>query len=388
MGRDRADAVSQGFFICHCRADTEWVRALVEYLKACSPVPPAFRCSYLPGCALNREDTEPTELKYEVMRADVVVAVVTAEALLDAQFVLELATAWAYDKWIVPVLDQSLSTADLPRSLRELHMLPVDGADSLVELGKTVCFEHVDSAGSRAALDRLLKMARKRRAEQRCDGTPTLRMEAFLDDGAAPEPSPVDEASRYASSSTVEIDSGIRLPGRRFPSAIESLNAGMALSDCYLNHRKGNGSGFVKKLDKSFGSFLDALGGSWNDIRVLADLEVFTGVTENLISTLPPARSDVGAWYDLGSCISTVLNMAGNGMPRNRRKKEVAAIEWRRSLDRFRQLASELNIRERDVDSILHMLETLMGPDSEKDYSNITRCLERIRRHALAYDPG
>jgi hypothetical protein len=342
----------------------------------------------VPGCALNREDTEPAELKYEIMRADVVVAVVTQEALLDAQFVLEVATAWVYDKWIVPLLEQGLTRNDLPRSLRELQTLPMDGAKPLAELARNVCFEHVDSDRGRDALNRLLKKLKARRAEHLAETTPAMRMDALIEQDAPDGDRALDDASRYASSSTVEIDSGVNLPGRRFPSAVESLNAGMALSDCYFNHRQGNGPGFVEKLDRSFGSFLDALGGSWNDIRVLDDPEVFSGVTENLISGLPPARSDISIWYNLGYCISTMLNIAGNGVPRSRRKKEVTAVQWRRSLERFRQLVFALDLQEREVETMREMLENLMGPDAEKDHSNMTRCLEHIRRHALAYGQG
>jgi hypothetical protein len=380
--------MNQGIFICHCRADTELVKPLVAYLKVCSRVPPAFRCSYLPGCALNREDTEPAELKYEIMRADVVLAVVTQEALLDAQFVLEMTTAWVYDKWVVPLLELGLTRNDLPRSLHELRTVPMDGAGSLAELARNVCFEHVDTDRGREALDRLLKKLQARQAEHQSEGTPTLRLEALDDDDLMEGSRPPDDPSRFASSAIVEIDSGIRVPGRRFPSAVESLNAGVALSDCYFNHRRANGSGFVPELDKSFGNFLDALGGSWNDIRVLDDLEVFSGVTENLISSLPPARSDISNWYNLGYCISTMLNIARNGAQRSRRKKEVTAVQWRRSLERFHQLAFELDLREREVEAIGEMLENLMGPDTERDHANVTRCLERIRRHALACDQG
>jgi hypothetical protein len=380
--------MSQGIFICHSRSDTKWVRALVEYLRACSAVPPAFHCSYLSGYAVNREDSEPTELKYEIMRADVVVAVVTGEALLDPQFVLEMATAWAYDKWIVPLLEKDVSPSHLPRPLREIRLLPTSEADALEELARNVCFEHVASDESRAALNRLLRKARGRKAERQADDTPTRLTEAILQD-TAPGPSPQsDEADRFASGAAFEIDSGVNVPGRRFPSAIESLNAGMALGDCFFNHRRGNGTSFAKKLDKNFGGFLDALGGSWNDIRVLDDLEVFSGVTENLISTLPPARNDISYWYNLGTCLSTMLNIAGDGVPRNQRKKEVTAVQWRRSLELFHQLATELNLQERDIAAIRDMLENLMGSESRKDYSNMTRCLERVRRYALAYDQG
>ena len=382
------DAISQSMLVCHSQADTDLVEALVRYLNACSRVPLAFRCSYLPGCALNREDTAPAELKYEIMRADVVVAVVTREALLDAQFVLELATAWVYDKWTVPVLEESLSSDDLPRPLRELRTLSLDGAESLIELGKVVCFEHAEPEQSQEALERLLKATLGQPDEQKDEDKPTDPMKAILEKTASGQSVPAAYASRFITGSVFEVDNGVDLPGRRFPSAIESLNAGMALSDCYFNHRKGKGSCFASKLDGCFGGFLDALGGCWCDLRVLEDLEVFSGVTENLISTLPPARSDIGIWYNLGSCISTLLNIATNGPPRSRRRKEATAVQWRRSLERFRLLASELNLRQREIEAIAAMLQNLMGPESEKDPTNLKRCVNTVRRQAVIYERG
>ena len=380
------DAINQSVFVCHGQADTELVKALVEYLSICSCIPLAFRCSYLPGCALNREDTQAGELKYEIMRADVVVAVVTQEALLDAQFVLELATAWVYDKWIVPVMEKGLSRDDLPHSLRELQTLSLDAADSLVELRKNVCFERIDSENSQQALDHLSKVVLEQHEEQKSEGESTLRTKAILAEATCGQPVPAPEPTRFAVGTAFEVDSSVRLLGRRFPSAIESLNAGMALSDCFFNQRKSKSSGFADKLDGSFGGFLDALGGSWNDIRVLEDLEVFRGVTENLISTLPPAKNDISFWYNLGSCVSTMLNLAVNRAPRSRRKREANAIQWRRSFERFRHLASELNLRQREIETICAMLENLIRPEGEKDPANLKRCLERVRRQAVVYD--
>ena len=50
----------------------------------------------------------------------------------------------------------------------------------------------------------------------------------------------------------------------------------------------------------------------------------------------------------------------------------------------FRFLASQVEMQEQDIAELQAMLENLVGPESEKDYSNMAKCLERLRAYAAA----
>lgn len=385
--------MSSPVIICHTETDTEWVDLLVEYLEASSRDSLSIRCSSLPGYGLNSPETDGDEFRSAITHADAVIAVVTKEALGDAQIMLEIGAAWALDRWMVLLLDPGLTLEELPKPLQNLTCLLMDGPQALIQLAQEVCVGYIVSDQSVDALYRMfgtydvgVDISDREKVSPALPSSPTTKLPSQeIMDGVGYEEQ-VHSGSMGAVAESIHQDSSSPTSDmkRDYPSAMDSLSAGLAMSDS-LFHRHESDS-FIKELDGPFGTFVDALGGSWKDLRDLDDIDLFNGVTDNLISSLPPVRSEVSHWYDLGSHLSTMLNIAGQGLPAEPQQRETLQQKWQSSFNLFKSLAHEVEIQPQDILEIQQMLQNLIGPESEKDYTNIAKCLETLKHHASIAD--
>ncbi|MBN1652656.1 MAG: toll/interleukin-1 receptor domain-containing protein [Deltaproteobacteria bacterium] len=383
--------MSANFFICHTESDAEFVDLLVEYLEASSSNPASITCSHLPGYALSNEESDSGDLRDALMRSDTVIAVATPKALVDSQFMVEVGAAWAFDRWIIPLLDPQLTGNDLPKPIRDLPCLTLDGPRAVTELGKHVCVGYVESQQSQTVLRRMFGEYQPENAPAESDRKTAAQGEKAAADNQPAQPQLSSETTARAVSTPdtarEETPHDRAEPEqetaetKKFPTALESLNAGIAFSDCMFN-RNGSSS-FAKELDLPLGTFIDALGGNWQNLRDLDDLDLFHGVTENLITSLPPARSEISYWYDIGSRISTLLNIAGRGLPDDPQQRELTEQKWKSGLTSIGFLGSQVNIRAEEISQLQTMLENLIGPENERDYTNIAKCLDLLRQRAV-----
>jgi hypothetical protein len=384
-------------FICHTESNTQWVDQLVEFLETSSTNPALIRCSFLPGYALSSEESDSDDLREALMRSDVVLAVTAPDALVNAQFMFELGASWAFDTWIIPVMLPGTSSEDLPKPIRNLPGLTIDGPEAVIKLAQHVNIGYVESQQSQTALQRMFETDSQ---ESEAVTTPNIsipqepveRQNESLSEQQLPAEEPKTDSTQEelpeeppppTDEEPDQPDEPVMAQEKReSPSALESFNAGVAFADCMFN-REGTSS-FSKELDEPLGTFIDALGGNWENLRALDDLDVFNGVTENLIASLPPDKSAVSYWYDIGARISTLLNIAGRGLPADPQERESTQATWDGSITSFRFLASQVEIQEQDIADVQAMLENLIGPESEKDYSNMAKCLDQLRERAAA----
>jgi len=400
-------------FICHTESSTQWVDQLVEFLETASTNPALIRCSYLPGYASSSEESDCDDLREAIFQSDVVVAITSADALLDPEYMFELGAAWAFDRWIIPVMIPGTGSEGFPKPIRDLPSLTADGTESIIQLAQHVSVGYVESQQTQAALQRMFetdeqesedaaqpKAATPQELEQNQseslseqqtstqDTTTDSTPQALAEESPAigEEPAPAEESPPIGEEpAPPQEESAVETHDKtELPSALESFNAGIAFADCMFN-REGTSS-FSTELDEPLGGFIDALGGDWKNLRNLDDLDVFNGVAENLIASLPPEKSAISYWYDIGLRISTLLNIAGRGLPTDPQERESTESEWNGGITSFRFLASQVEMQEQDIAEVQAMLENLIGPESEKDYSNMSKCLERLRGHAATAD--
>ena len=168
------------------------------------------------------------------------------------------------------------------------------------------------------------------------------------------------------------------------PSYQMSLEAGRALSDCVFNREEN--FDFIAELEEPFGRFVDAVGGSWNDLRKLQDFDVWLGATENLLQNLPAEGKQIGAWYEVGYELAILHNLAGQGLFDSEERKSEAERLWRRALERFLIRAENAHIPYEDLARVLSLLENLVAPRTVRDLSNISRSLDELRRQAAGAD--
>jgi hypothetical protein len=442
--------MTTSIFICHCEADTQWVDLLVEYLEACSEAPASIRCSYLPGYALSNDESDSEDLKEALMRADVVVAITTHEALASAQYMVELGASWAFDTWIIPVMRSRFESRYLPKPIRDLTPITLNGPDDAIILAQQMNVGHVDSQQSQTALHRLfenpdqLKMrtdvgagsvptqqttetdvsptseqdisqtetkseaeaSREAALHQHSENDNQLEMRTDVGTASIPTQQTTEtdvtstseqdipqaemkseaDASRETASSPIDSAPSSAEEKVDYPSPIASLNAGIAFTDCVFN--RNDTSSFAKELDNPLGTFVKALGGNWDALRKLDDVDIYNSATENLMTSLPPTRSEISCWYDIGSRISTMLNIAGRGLPQDAQERELTEQKWQSCFSSFRYLAMQVNISDQDVADIQEMLKNLIGPPSDKDYTNMARCLDKVRQCAMVSNRG
>lgn len=201
-------------------------------------------------------------------------------------------------------------------------------------------------------------------------------------------------APRAVGSTPIEIPRTAPIPVEAFepssevrahlPSYRMALEAGRALSDCVFN--RDEGFDFTKELEEPFGRFVDAMGGSWAELRKLQDFDVWLGVTENLLQNLPDEGRRIGAWYEVGYELAILHNLAGQGLFDTEERRSEAERLWRKALERFLIRAENASIPYEDLARVLALLENLVASRDERDLANIGRSLDELRRQAAGAD--
>ncbi len=380
-------------FVSHAVSEFERVGLLLRYLLACTDAPCEIRSSAVPGHTADA--TRGSDgLRDELRAAEVVVAVVTPAALSSPQFAIELGAAWALEKSIVALTDPQLTLTDLPGALREQPAFALEGPEAVRELAQYVFPEHTETEEGEQLLSSMFgertSQSQARRislpAGDTHQGMPPVREETSVSDESdsgvhlqAAAEGAADSGVQPAVAAEGASDNGAGL------SAQMSLGAGIAFSECSFDGKQGGD--FANELDEPFGAFVDALGGSWSDLRALNDLDLWEGATENLLSALPTEMSSVVRWYEFGGLLSTVLNIGARGLPEGEQQDDEALTSRLKGhMDDLLRLAGELGLPEQGIADIRSMLENLTGPESEKDYTNVARTLQVARELAEAAD--
>lgn len=370
-------------FVCHARADIEATSEIIDLLETAVELSTgALSSSSVPG--YSSDVRSEAELHQMLSGAAVILALVSERGASDTAFCFELGAAWAMGIRIVPLLTGNIGVSDLPWPLRGIP--PVRPSDrgawaSLVhDLAAQLGVRVGVASAARIALDEIAASTSiapslpatpvATAASTHASAVfPAVRPDAPAQ-AAAPSPSaaaPVSQWSTLTTSSTT------------FPSCEISLEAGRSLSDCNFN--RDEPLDFAAELDVPFGRFVDQLGGSWNDLRKLQDLDLWLGVVDNLLDALPAPHKHLADWYELGYELSTLHNIASRGATGS--SQEQAQIEplWREALERFLVRAEAVHIGYEELARVIALLENLVTP-SERDFANLARSLKELRRHA------
>jgi phage FluMu protein gp41 len=370
--------MAKRLFVCHAKSAIESTSEAVDTLEnALDFAESSLFTSSLPGYSSDTRSEE--ELHSMLAGTSLVLALLTEASVEDQEFSFELGAAWSLGIEIVPVLLGDTHPLQRPWPLREYRVVRGDEPGAWDELIADVA-------------DRL--------------GVPVRPPEAAIE--TTPPPSaeqppsasePVSEAELVFGSS-VSIAPVVRLQEpestpavsqtippltsdvfSRLPTCEMSLEAGRAVADCIFN--RAEITNFESELAAPLGPFVDALGGSWSELRKMEDLDVWVGATENLLGTLPPKLEKVSEWYRLGFELSNLHNLAGQFVFDANAEAEQ---QWRVALDRFLTRCENARIGYENLGRVLSLLENLAGPSSERDLTNIGRSLEEVRRYAAGAD--
>ncbi|MDD9940550.1 MAG: hypothetical protein OXU20_05760 [Myxococcales bacterium] len=166
------------------------------------------------------------------------------------------------------------------------------------------------------------------------------------------------------------------------PGCEASLDAGRAFSDCVFHRAQGDA--LRSELEAPFGGFITSLGGNWETLRALDDVDLWMEMADNVLMVLPDDRQYVRWWYEVGFQLATLLNLAGVD-PDSSVAHELDGT-WESAMEALTTAVTALGMSAAEVAVLEGMLENLRGPDSERDYLNASRVQAVIRERATHAD--
>ena len=92
------------------------------------------------------------------------------------------------------------------------------------------------------------------------------------------------------------------------PSCSASMQAGRAVADCVFHRDRAAASPTSSTCPSARSS--TALGTSWSALRELDDLDVWVEAAENVLGLARATAPHVGAFYEVGYQLSTLINLA------------------------------------------------------------------------------
>ena len=402
--------------IIHTPDQLEQASNLVDLLEASLALDDgAIVCSSLPGYAWS----EPTVPFRDVLA---VIALVDESAVGMNQFWFDLAAAWTAARRVAVVLGVPELRGTLPLQLQQPHVVVRPDRDALRTLVEDLAFDMgVSPRMGRDAL-RMLEQVSSLPPPPPPPEPRTSQLVQPLADVLRPPASDFRDTPPFVELPDVPLparvpqlisDDGVEelgeldpldlveeldapvepAPISRFSQTMTrlrcevALEAGRAIAECSF-HRE-DGADYAGELTDSFGRFIDAVGGRWNELVRLGDIELWLGATDNLIESLPAATRTVAEWYEIGFQYATLKCIAEQGLPEEGEAREVYDQMWARSMQQLWESAETAQLPRRETRRVQTQLENVIGPAAYRDYGNLAASLATLRDMARNADqPG
>ncbi len=121
-------------FISHSSKDIDLVSKLVSALQESFVIPSgAIRCTSLSGYKLTPGAHTSTTLLEELLKADLIIGVLTRLSSKSSWVLFELGAGWGKKIWTVPLLG-GLDFDEIEGPLKEFHAIKTDDEDALLDL--------------------------------------------------------------------------------------------------------------------------------------------------------------------------------------------------------------------------------------------------------------
>lgn len=390
--------MTTGILIIHTPSQLEQASSLVDLLEASLSLPPgAILCSSLPGYAWSSRSApssdQPARFTATLDAIGAAIALVDGAAVRDPQLCFDLAAAWARGKRIALLADSSALRDQLPTQLGRAQVIARMDRAGLASMVEDLAFELGLSPRLGQDAQRALELLSSAPPppDKETNGTPAhdSTTDAYAEARDLPMtaavPSEVADNGELTSDDELELSDADVEPLREpeLPSQLDavsrelSLEAGRAISECSF-HRDEQGD-FSIELERSFGRFVDAVGGNWPELKRLGDIDVWLGATDNLLQSLPQDSQHISEWYELGFQFSTLRSIAEHGLPADPTERAVYEELWNQSMAAFRESAKSARIAAREARRVQKLLENLIGPEPQRDYTNVARSLQELR---------
>jgi len=151
-------------FISHSSRDKELAEALVNLIRAAFPLGPnEIRCTSVDGYRIPTGVSTDSFLRTEVLKCDVLVALITEHSLNSDYVIFELGARWGVERPLFPILAKSVRPRDLPSPLNALNARLCDTRAEIFQLlhdlGAALNLSQHPPAGYDRLLEHLVKEA-------------------------------------------------------------------------------------------------------------------------------------------------------------------------------------------------------------------------------------
>ena len=113
-------------FISHSSRDASFVTLIVELLKTSTLKEDEIRCTSVDGYGVPTGERVAELLRRDIETCDIIIAVLTKDALKSLHVLLELGAGWGLEKRLVPIRGPGVELSGLPLWLSEKHCMPWD----------------------------------------------------------------------------------------------------------------------------------------------------------------------------------------------------------------------------------------------------------------------
>jgi hypothetical protein len=395
--------VTTGILIIHTPSQLEQASSLVDLLEASLSLPNgAIHCSSLPGYAWSSRSTpsaeQPAQFTAMLDGVGAAIALVDGATVHDPQLCFDLAAAWARGKRIALLADSSERRDELPAQLGRTQVVARVDRAGLVAMVEDLAFELGLSPRLGQDAQRALEVLSSAPppADKPTNGQHSQSAGGYAVVQAVPETAaiPIEAVANDEITSDDEVELSdadfepLREPETAKPSNAASrelsLEAGRAISECSFH--RDEGGDLSDELERSFGRFIDSVGGNWGELKRLGDVELWLGATDNLLESLPQESRHISEWYELGFQFSTLRSIAEHGLPADPMERAVYQELWDQSMTAFRESAKSARVAAREARRVQALLENLIGPEPQRDYTNVARSLHELRSLAAEAD--
>lgn len=427
--------MTSSILVLHTALQLEQASNLVDLLEASLPLGNgAIRCTSLPGYAWS----DGGHASIPFADAGAAIALVDELALADGQLLCDLGAVWATGKRVAVIVERAALRALLPVQLREGSVIERGDRAALAALVEDIAFDlGVDPRLGREA-NRLIEVISvpppapsspprtapplptspprvgaapaapaPRAARPQEDETPAVATTRppRPDDTDSYEPietvPPAPRAPSFAQAAreddTVEpldlVEDAEPLRAAMEPRPSQpvvrvrcevALEAGRALGESAFHGEEGEHPG--AGLDGDFARFVEGIGGRYEDLQHLGDVELWLGAIDNLLEGLPQSGRVFAEWYEIGFQYSTLKCIAEQGLPDAPEDREVYDEMWNRALGQLRESAKVAGLPSHELRRVQALLENVIGPAAYRDYTNLGASLRELRELARNAD--
>jgi hypothetical protein len=412
--------VTAGILIIHTPGQLDDASTLVDLLEASLPLPPgAIACSSLPGYTWANRASSAHEraerFSSALDGASAAIALVDASAFGEPQLWFDVAAVWSRGKRVALVADSATRRQQVPLQLTGGNVIEREDRDALVSLIEDLAFDL--GVRPRIGHDAQRAMELLSSAPPPAPGSGPLRapeLDVPTVRATVAVPNPMVAAAFIMEESTAvengveaaliepyelsdqdvepyeeldpiaDVESDLEQDALDSVSCQLSLEAGRAISA--RSFHPDAREDFTVDLERSFGCFIDAVGGNWLELKRLGDTELWLGATDNLLETLDPKKKYIADWYEVGFQFAALQNIAEQGIPEDPEQRAVYQEAWEQSMHAFQKSAESAAVPARELRRQRALLENLIGPESRRDFANVEQSLHELRALAEAAD--